>query len=223
MQYKVVIFDLFETLITEWGHKKYTKNEMCADVGIERERFDKFWNEKEDDRYLGNISFKDSLLYVCKKCEKSIADSTLTAVIEKRITTKAACFDGVLPDVFRLLRTLKDMGIKTAIISNCSYEEVKALQESELYLLFDETVLSYEVNMKKPDRSIYEETSKRLGVDPAECIFVGDGGSNELAGAKAVGMKAVQAKWYTNRYPQKRDSIEGFGVAEEPLDVLKYL
>ena len=25
MKYKAVIFDLFETLISEWGHEKYTK------------------------------------------------------------------------------------------------------------------------------------------------------------------------------------------------------
>ena len=37
MEYKAVVFDLFETLITEWGHKKYTKNERCSDMGIERE------------------------------------------------------------------------------------------------------------------------------------------------------------------------------------------
>lgn len=48
MKYKAVIFDLFETLITEWGHKKYTKNEMCSDLGIEREKFDQYWNEKEN-------------------------------------------------------------------------------------------------------------------------------------------------------------------------------
>ena len=53
MKYKVVIFDLFETLITEWGHKKYTKNEMCGDLGIERKKFDIYWDEKGDDRYLG--------------------------------------------------------------------------------------------------------------------------------------------------------------------------
>lgn len=46
MKYKAVIFDLFETLITEWGHKKYTKNELCSDLGIEREMFDPYWNEK---------------------------------------------------------------------------------------------------------------------------------------------------------------------------------
>lgn len=51
MKYKAVIFDLFETLITEWGHKKYTKNEMCSDFGIEREQFDRSWDEKEKERY----------------------------------------------------------------------------------------------------------------------------------------------------------------------------
>ena len=50
MEYKAVIFDLFETLITEWGHKKYTKKEMCSDIGIEREKFDIYWNEKEKER-----------------------------------------------------------------------------------------------------------------------------------------------------------------------------
>ena len=38
--FKAVIFDLFETLITEWGHEKYTKRKMCEDLGVEKERFD---------------------------------------------------------------------------------------------------------------------------------------------------------------------------------------
>lgn len=29
-------------------------------------------------------------------------------------------------------------------------------------------------------------------------------GSNELVGAKNVGMKAIQANWYTNQHPKKR-------------------
>lgn len=99
---------------------------------------------------------------------------------------------------------------------------LKVLKESELYKYFDEVVLSYEVHMKKPDSCIYEETSKRLGVDLIECVFVGDG-SNELLGAKEVGMKAIQAKWYTNQHPRKRENINGFLVAEEPLDIIKYL
>lgn len=223
MKYKVVIFDLFETLITEWGHKKYTKNEMCADLGIERTEFDVYWDEKEHDRYIGSMSFEDSIMYVCNKCEKYVDNMIISNIIDKRIKTKSVCFEYVQPEVFQLLRTLKDMGMQTAIISNCSSEEVKVLKESEIYKYFDEVILSYEVHMKKPDSCIYEEAAKRLGVNFGECIFVGDGGSNELVGAKNVGMKAIQAKWYTNQHPKKRDSIEGFFVAEEPMDIIKII
>ena len=221
MKYKAVIFDLFETLITEWGHKKYTKSEMCADLDIEREAFDVFWKEKGSDRYLGNISFEDSLLYVFEKCGKPVEKAVLTQVIDERIRTKAECFDHIDPDVFLLLRQLREMGLKTAIISNCSSEEVKVLKESELYKYFDEVILSYEVHMKKPDVCIYEETLKRLSLDANECLFVGDGGSNELEGAKNAGIRAVQAKWYTDQFPVKRENIEGFQVAEKPMDIVK--
>lgn len=223
MKHKAVIFDLFETLITEWGHKKYTKNEMCADLGIERKIFDIYWEEKEQERYIGKMTFEDSILYACKNCGKHIDDLLLSDIVDKRIKTKSKCFEYVNHDVFRLLRKLKSMGLGTAIISNCSSEEVKVLKESEIYKYFDEVILSYEVRMKKPDACIYEEAAKRLGIDLTECVFVGDGGSNELAGAKAVGMKAVQAKWYTEKLPQKRDNTDGFSVAEEPLDIIEYI
>ena len=148
---------------------------------------------------------------------------TISNIINKRIETKSACFEYVHPEVFQLLKILREMGLQTAIISNCSSEEVKVLEESEIYKYFDTVVLSYEVHMKKPDSDFYEEAAKRLGVDLRECIFVGDGGSNELVGAQNVGMKGIQAKWYTNQHPKKRDNIIGFLVAEEPLDILMYI
>lgn len=223
MKHKAVIFDLYETLITEWGHKKYTKNDMSADLGVEREIFDMYWDEKEQERYVGEINFEDSILYVCESCGKCMDNSLLFSVVDKRIRTKSACFEYVIPDVYQLLKNLKAMGLKTAIVSNCSSDEVKALKKSEIYKYFDEVILSFEVHMKKPDPCIYEEAARRLGVAFNECVFVGDGGSNELAGAKAVGMKAIQAKWYTNQHPYKRENIDDFSVAEEPLDIIEYV
>lgn len=220
---KAVVFDLFETLVTEWGHKKYTKNEMCSDLGIEREIFDRYWEEKEPERYLGTIDFTDSIRYVYEKCGKQIDRLTLTGILKKRIKTKSKCFRYVLPDVFELLRSLKDRGLQIALLSNCSAEEVEGLRQSELYPYFDKVILSYEVHMQKPDRCIYEKAADLLGVALEECLFVGDGGSNELEGAKGAGMQAVQAKWYTNRFPVKRGTIAGFPAAEEPLNLLQYI
>ena len=115
------------------------------------------------------------------------------------------------------------MGLKTAIVSNCSSEEVEVLRDSKLCDYFDEIILSYEVHMKKPDVCIYEEAARRLGVLTEECLFVGDGGSNELFGAKDACMKPVQAKWYTNKYPKKRENIGNFLRAEEPMDIMNII
>ena len=223
MKYKAVIFDLFETLITEWGHEKYTKSKICADLGIERAQLDVYWDEKEQDRYTGYLSFEDSILYVCEKCAKPVDRVTLSKIVEHRIKTKSECFDYVHPQVFQLLKTLRGMGLQTAILSNCSSEEVQVLKESEICQSFDAVILSYEVHMKKPDACIYEETLKRLSIDAKDCLFVGDGGSHELVGAQEAGIRAIQAKWYTNQHPQKRDTIDGFSSAEEPLDILKFI
>ncbi len=223
MKYKAAVFDLFETLITEWGHEKYTKSRMCADLGVDKESFDIYWEEKEQDRYLGNIDFEESITYACSKCNKSIDKETLRRIVEKRTETKSKCFDFVDPEVFELLTAIRNAGMKTAIVSNCSPEEVGVLKSSEIYKYFDEIVLSCEVHMKKPDPCIYEEAADRLGVAPQECIFIGDGGSHELEGARSVGMEAVQAKWYTDRHPVKRESKDGFLVAERPSEVMKYI
>ena len=47
------------------------------------------------------------------------------------------------------------------------------------------------VGCVKPERAIYENCLEKLGLPAAECLFVGDGGSNELVGARDVGMSTV--------------------------------
>jgi len=63
--------------------------------------------------------------------------------------------------------------------------------ESPLALYFDDVVLSCAVGLRKPDPRIYELACERLAVAPDECVFVGDGANDELAGAARVGMRAV--------------------------------
>ena len=115
MEYKAVIFDMFETLITEWGHEKYTKSRMCADLGVAPELFNPYWEEKEQDRYIGKINFADSVLYACEKCGKEMNAETLALICDKREKTKSACFEYVDPDVYELLRELKAKDLKLAL------------------------------------------------------------------------------------------------------------
>ena len=70
--------------------------------------------------------------------------------------------------------------------------EVAAWDRSPIAQLFDSAVFSCYVGYVKPDRRImYETCIDHLGVVPEECVFVGDGGSEELEGARDLGMATI--------------------------------
>jgi putative hydrolase of the HAD superfamily len=77
------------------------------------------------------------------------------------------------------------------VISVCSSDVEEVWDETELAPHVDDVVLSCTVGLSKPDPRIYELACERLEVTPDECVFVGDGANDELAGAQRVGMRAV--------------------------------
>lgn len=80
---------------------------------------------------------------------------------------------------------------RTAIISN-SFVGARA-REQERYHFGDMTdliIYSHEVGVAKPDRRIYELTWERLGVQPAEMIFLDDV-AGHVAAARACGIHAI--------------------------------
>ena len=59
---------------------------------------------------------------------------------------------------------------------------------------FSEALFSWQVGVAKPDRKIYELCASRLQRSMSSCLFVGDGGSSELQGARDAGMSPVFVK-----------------------------
>ena len=56
---------------------------------------------------------------------------------------------------------------------------------------FDVFVQSWVEGIRKPDPRIYSITCDRLGVDPPECVFLDDIGSN-LKPARRMGMTTIK-------------------------------
>lgn len=97
---------------------------------------------------------------------------------------------GLDAPVVVLVRKLKDLGFKIALLSNANHAffERKVYTEfPEFRGLFDTIVISSMVGMVKPDPDIYYHTLKQIGAKPNEAIFIDDVQKNVDA-AVALGM-----------------------------------
>lgn len=220
---KAVIFDMFETLITHYACPLYFSQQMADEAGIEVEKFLATWRPSESDRSVGKISFEGIIEQILKD-NNCYSDDLLDSIVSKRVETKKECFRNMHKEIVPMLKSLKDKGMLIGLISNCFSEEAMVIRESELAPYFDEMLLSWEQGVQKPDVEIFKRCMNRLGIKPDECLYIGDGGSNELETARSLGMETAQAVWYLQQgNPYQYDRKDGFVQLESPLEVLKYL
>lgn len=213
---RAVIFDMFETLITHYECSLYFGAQMAADAGIPENSFQALWRPTESDRSIGKIRTEEVVEMILKE-NGCYTDALLEKIVQKRISTKEECFKHLHLEIIPMLTKLKEEGISIGLISNCFSEEAEVIRKSMLFPYFDKVCLSYEEGVQKPDEEIYRRCMAGLGVAPEECIYIGDGGSQELEAARALGMNAMQAVWYMEN--RKKD----FNQLENPLDVLKWI
>ncbi|WP_048152143.1 TIGR02253 family HAD-type hydrolase [Palaeococcus ferrophilus] len=97
----------------------------------------------------------------------------------------------VFPDTKPMLEWLREHGYRLGIItSGPEYQRLK-LRVVGLDGYFDTIVTRDDVKAIKPEPRIFLEALKRLGVEPEEAMMVGDSLTQDVMGAKNVGMRAV--------------------------------
>lgn len=217
---KAVIFDMYETLITLFDSPLYFGTQMAFDAGIVEEKFQEIWRAEEENRTIGKITLEELLEKILRENNR-FSEGKMNYILNKRISCKEEAFEHLHIEIIPMLRALKEKGILIGLISNCFSEEAMVIKKSILYPYFDATCLSFDEGIQKPNPVIFKRCIEKLGVKADECLYVGDGGSNELEAAETFGMKAVQAVWYlkegTNQ-PAKRKA--DFEHIETPLDII---
>lgn len=83
----------------------------------------------------------------------------------------------VYPDTVFVLKSLRQNGIRTAIVSNIAWDIRSVLAAAEV----DEFVLSFEVGAAKPDTRIFTTALERLGVRADQALMIGDSEENDGA------------------------------------------
>lgn len=90
-----------------------------------------------------------------------------------------------------LLRSIKALGLKTAVASSSGIELIKlVLDRLGIAVYFDSITSGNDVKRGKPSPDIFLLAAERIGAEPSECLVVEDS-ENGVRAAKAAGMKAI--------------------------------
>lgn len=220
---RAVIFDMYETLITHYRCPLYFGAQMAKDAGVSEDKFQATWHATNDERTTGRMTFEEVIERILKENE-CYSEDLLEKIVEKRVKTKEECFKHLHPEIIPMLAKLKEKGIVVGLISNCFSEEVTPIRESELSPYFDAMCLSYEQGVQKPEPEIFQRCMNLLLVKAEECLYIGDGGSQELEAARSLGMNALQAIWYFQEGTfQPCGPKEDFQQIVTPMDVVKLI
>jgi putative hydrolase of the HAD superfamily len=189
VKYRAVIFDLWQTLVP-WNLDEANRfyDRMAQAVGVEPIRFREVWLAGRPNRETGPMGDHLRGLFV----ELGVEGDVDELMILRREWTKQSLVPR--PDALETLAELRHRGHRLGLISVCSQEVPEVWDETSLAGALDELVFSCDVGISKPDARIYEIACERLGVEPADCLFVGDGANDELPGAERVGMTALQLR-----------------------------
>ncbi len=222
---KAVIFDMFETLITLFEGRTYFSEDIARDLQLPEEVFRKEWHKTEHDRSTGKYTIEKALEITLKNLG-TYSDEKVRLATQKRREALDDTFSAIPQDSILLIKTLHKKGLSVGLITNTFSDERDMICACPLFPLFDATMISYETGLCKPDSAVYHAITEKLKVNRSECLYVGDGGSRELFGARDAGMKAVQCTWFHERAFEPHipcPLLDEFPHAEHQMDVLKYI
>jgi HAD superfamily hydrolase (TIGR01509 family) len=110
----------------------------------------------------------------------------------------------VTPETLSVLEELKDRGLRLGLVSNVAL--LADLMQADLEALgilpfLDATAFSSEVGTRKPDPRIFRAALERVDVPADRAVFVGDRVTDDIGGARALGMRAILTREFRREEP----------------------
>ena len=191
MPTRAVIFDLFHTLTgpeSEWSSLPWTSDVL----GLDRADWNRALTANSRWRLTGEVRDPAEIVRaIARSINPDIPDDLLAQATAIRQQRFERALGSIPSSNLQLLSNLRSRGMRLGLISNADASEIVTWSSSPLAGLFDVEVFSCNVGLVKPDLAIYAECLSQLGVPARDCIFVGDGGANELIGARQAGLYTV--------------------------------
>ncbi len=225
---EIAFFDLFFTLVKPSYAEKEEDNEYY-DLDLSREE----WEEMAEDEELylkraaGKIEDPVSIIKeVLEKYDIVRDEPIISNITEKRIKRFQNCLKQVDKNIIDTLEYLSKKGIRMCLISSSDVIDKIGWDSSPLNSYFEHTIFSCDVGVLKPDKEIYDIGLKKMGVEAENAVFIGDGGSGELQGAREVGLKTVLVTHFLGDMRNERiESNSEYAdlVVDRFEDIIKYI
>jgi putative hydrolase of the HAD superfamily len=202
---EAVIFDLFTTL-TSLTHLPEAPGRFSHEIlGISKRNWADALFDLSRERLVGNITDPvDIIRDVAWKVDASIEEDVLAETARERRIRFDYCLKNPPEGVLEAIRAIKKKGYKLALCSNADVIEAEGWIGSELETYFDTAVFSCHVGYMKPDPEIFQICLERLALPAAACLYVGDGGNNELLASADAGMTPVfTSQFLKAQWPEK--------------------
>ena len=194
---KAILFDLFGTLVPNLPSIAWEKSssQVASILQIDADLYQELWAARFRDRMVGQILDGDH------QFDGLLEEAKIEVPIERR--RRAAQLHRDLlrevlvpkPETCSTLDQILSAGLQLALVTDCSSAAPELLDETALGRYFQTRSISAYLGVRKPDPKMYAHSLDALGLAAEECIYVGDGNSEELLGAKKCGLVTV---WVDN-------------------------
>jgi putative hydrolase of the HAD superfamily len=165
---------------------------MASRLGITVEAFTRAYWEHRHGYDLGEYAAPEYWRRVLASLERPADGAGEPALVEWLTARDGDSWMRYREDVWEIAGRVRERHVGTAMLSNMSGELAAYIRRDRpLERWFDAVVISAEVHLVKPDPRIYHVCLDRLGVAPAQALFVDDRPENVRAAA-ALGIRTVE-------------------------------
>lgn len=148
-------------------------------------------------------------------CAAGVADAHAVAAVRalRAVHDDFNLWRHVPDEVIDALRRLREARIPLAVVSNSEGGLRRLFERLDLARYFEVLVDSAEEGVRKPDPDIFLRACRRLGAEPARCLYAGDLPEVDVVGARRAGLAAALID-PLGAYPDYRDAPRFASLAE---------
>ncbi|WP_082518107.1 HAD family hydrolase [Curtobacterium sp. Leaf183] len=199
---RAVCFDLDDTLFDHRGAARAGVTTFLQSQGLPpTESALDAWFAAEDEHFerwrAGLVSFPEQRRARLRTVLPALGhrtpthDDGLDALFDSYLRAYRASWRA-FPGSLSLLEELRTRGYRLGLLTNGSEGQQRdKLAQTGLDVAFDAVCVSEQIGFQKPDRRAFLAVARALGIEAAECLFVGDDLERDVEGARSAGMRAL--------------------------------